>query len=942
MKDDRGTEETDSKSVEGYFKDEFDRTQTRRTQWGEAAPIEKMPISALALSGGGIRSATFCLGVMQGLSKVENPSIQTNPVPSNENPDPLNTVLARFDYISTVSGGGYIGGFFGSLFVPRRLSKTRPLSPAPKEELEPIATASMAYQVFQHEPPGRLRKEIFFTKDTPGQAPLAWLRENGRYMAPTGSGDMLYAVALAIRNWSGMHYVIGTVLLTVFAALATLRVGLVHLVSSVENLPFKEALKAIIAMSSPDTYPTVWLSPTWALWIPLFILWLVPAASAFWLTTPSKQGSIADKPSMTKACIATLLIGVGFAILAAFLSDDSWHLIQRVCLSCAVVAVLIVAWFGLTIPISDSISEQRVKLTRALATGLIWLCVIGTLFIVETAAQTAFRVFERGGLITTSALTGVLVWIIRKAVPTLLSNDPKKDKVKLPLAAVLSVLGAVLLFLVSTFWCFIVICLQWDVDKTVVVPTTNSTFIVAGTAIVAFALTVVCGAFPGFLNLSTLQGLYSARLTRAYLGASNGERFERECSSSNHSDSARRSAAEPMQSDHVDYSIYNSNSYAPIHLINVCLNQNVDPAEQLVQRDRKGKPLVVIPPNPKDLKQPYARVVIDGKCIELKKDKDGNPIADKLNIGDWIGVSGAAFSTGLGRQTTIGSSVVMALSNVRLGRWWKSGYQSPRDSKSNGFIRTIFKTQAYLFDEMFAQYYGTRSEYHYLSDGGHFENTAIYELLRRERGVKLIVACDCGCDPNYEFEDLANLIRLVRIDLHAEITVDESVLGNAHLAAVFGRPEEFAKSEGGQGAAKCAILLNVFHRDNARIGDPTTGDEIPDTKILLIKPNLIATTSADLKQYQEQCERFPQEPTSDQFYDEAQWESYRKLGYEIAWRVFNGVGDDAAQRTYRDALWAALTIKNSEAQPQTRTQPRPQTMPSTLALAEAVLVEPPK
>ena len=53
-----------------------------------------MHLSALAISGGGIRSATFALGLLQGLAELN--------------------LLKRFDYISTVSGGGYIGGWLAA------------------------------------------------------------------------------------------------------------------------------------------------------------------------------------------------------------------------------------------------------------------------------------------------------------------------------------------------------------------------------------------------------------------------------------------------------------------------------------------------------------------------------------------------------------------------------------------------------------------------------------------------------------------------------------------------------------------------------------------------------------------------------------------------------------------------------------------------------------
>src|SRR5690242_15029270 len=50
--------------------------------------------AALCFSGGGIRSATFCLGVLQTFAK--------------------HNLLDKFHYLSTVSGGGYIGSWLTS------------------------------------------------------------------------------------------------------------------------------------------------------------------------------------------------------------------------------------------------------------------------------------------------------------------------------------------------------------------------------------------------------------------------------------------------------------------------------------------------------------------------------------------------------------------------------------------------------------------------------------------------------------------------------------------------------------------------------------------------------------------------------------------------------------------------------------------------------------
>ena len=96
----------------------------------------------VALSGGGIRSATFCLGVFRALARQDR--------------------IGRVDFLSTVSGGGYFGSFLGGLFVPRD-------RPSPPPSVGDVSAALLD-----------LRSQ-----------PVDWLRENGRYMSPNGAGDTL-------------------------------------------------------------------------------------------------------------------------------------------------------------------------------------------------------------------------------------------------------------------------------------------------------------------------------------------------------------------------------------------------------------------------------------------------------------------------------------------------------------------------------------------------------------------------------------------------------------------------------------------------------------------------------------------------------------------------------------------------------------------------------
>ncbi|WP_031320199.1 patatin-like phospholipase family protein, partial [Pseudomonas piscis] len=92
---------------------EQQRIRFRRLSLQQSATEQQPPLEnwGLALSGGGIRSATFGLGVLQALARAPVPDAhQANPEQPSANTEER-SLLSRFDYLSTVSGGGYIGSF---------------------------------------------------------------------------------------------------------------------------------------------------------------------------------------------------------------------------------------------------------------------------------------------------------------------------------------------------------------------------------------------------------------------------------------------------------------------------------------------------------------------------------------------------------------------------------------------------------------------------------------------------------------------------------------------------------------------------------------------------------------------------------------------------------------------------------------------------------------
>jgi hypothetical protein len=293
---------------------------------------------------------------------------------------------------------------------------------------------------------------------------------------------------------------------------------------------------------------------------------------------------------------------------------------------------------------------------------------------------------------------------------------------------------------------------------------------------------------------------------------------------------------------------------------------------------------------------------IGGADYAFEVAHDSSDLSAALTVSEWVGVSGAAVSTGLGRASSLGAALLLGISNVRLGRWWPSSASTetgltPRSLK--WFARKIIETQTYLWYELTARFHGADRQWFYLSDGGHFENTAIYELLRPRREVGFIVVCDNGADPKFEFNDLSNAIRLARIDHQLEIEVDADASKIEALSPLLTTPEEMrslqvkVKLSPEQNNNRCAILLTVRKPNSAEV----------IARILVIKPRLIAAVPEDVKQYALTHSDFPQQTTANQFFDEAQWESYRKLGLCIGEQLF---GTETAPSKFWNALSARI------------------------------------
>jgi hypothetical protein len=390
------------------------------------------------------------------------------------------------------------------------------------------------------------------------------------------------------------------------------------------------------------------------------------------------------------------------------------------------------------------------------------------------------------------------------------------------------------------------------------------------------ALTLLTGWSNGFVNLSSLHSFYAGRLTRAYLGASNVARLV---------DAIKIGDKAPITDnhagDHVDLSRSRAiDSIGPIHLINVTLNETRSRGRsQLMDRDRKGVPVVFAP---------------EGVLINAGRNSDAALIewsairsagcVDALSVGQACAISGAAASSGMGGRTTLGGALAFTFANIRLGYWWMVGdvVRNKLNIPTAGrLIPGPVSTFYYLFNEMTARYSLADSRI-YLSDGGHFENSGAYELLRR--GVKVIVVGDFAQDEGYLFGDLENLVRKARIDLGLSVCV----AGKESVAKLFGEEARrlFLNEHGDEWREHAsdprtglALLLEVHRRPEQAKG--VSDDNDPVGRIVWLKPKPSVFLPEDVQGYRAQHRKFPQEATGDQFFDEAQWESYRAVGYML-------------------------------------------------------------
>jgi hypothetical protein len=926
---------------------------SRNEPLGEnASPQERAfheNLIGLAFSGGGIRSATFNLGILQGLAKYG--------------------ILPAVDYLSTVSGGGYIGSWLHAWIRREDPEEGKTGRPG-------ILTVTEALAIGQED---RREAEIPTERTVdPPPEPVQFLRRYSNYLTPrTGllSTDTWTMISIWFRNtllnqiilflalaamlmlpralywvaqqahdrafspfWNllpvGVAVFIIGLNLSAFApthtwfARAMDRIGID--VFKRETLWFHEPgpIKTLVAlpmlivaflssawMSSylgplPEGAPPRFSLERACVYIAIFLIVLQMVIS---IVGGLKQGFLdTERKGSFRAIVMLLLfhiltssIGAGVLYLSlkalrgeSKVGDGMWHvLVWGVPLFLSIITLVVILQLGM---LGRNFPDERREWWSRLGATLA-LFVIGWVVLFSTAIYGPRVVLWLRATLQDAWASGLLLgWAGTVAAGLFASNNaggggPEESNrggirpFLVKLAPPVFILGIFLLLSMALHRVTLEFVVYPEPVRALYCPgnppecvATPSPAVLAQNhfAILSqfssrLALLWALGLFAASwmlawrvdINEFSLHQFYRNRLVRCYLGASRRRRRPNLFTGFDPDDSIGLTDLDPVKGYSGPYAIFNT----ALNLVH---------GENLAWQERKAESFVFTPAYcGYDTANNRATHPADRPHLEQSAYRETEKYSERggPHTGMAVAISGAAASPNSGYHSNPAAAFLMTVFDVRLG-WWignprhKEGYSE--SSPRSGLLYLIFELMGLTND---------RRGYVYLSDGGHFENLALYELIRRR--CRYIIACDAEQDRAFQFQGLGNAIRRCRTDFQVEINIDIDRL----------RPSGDSQFSG----AHCVVATILYPEKDAE-GRRLTGT------LLYIKSSLTGDEPADLLEHRRQDPTFPHTSTADQWFSESQFESYRRLGLHVANTVFRDVAEDVPVAWNREEFFRRL------------------------------------
>ncbi len=378
------------------------------------------------------------------------------------------------------------------------------------------------------------------------------------------------------------------------------------------------------------------------------------------------------------------------------------------------------------------------------------------------------------------------------------------------------------------------------IDPDILITTTH----VGRIVLLAIFLALVSAVFAWFININrfSLHALYRNRIVRAYLGASNADRKPNVFTGFDPNDNQAMCSL----------------GTKPLHTVNIALN--LVGGKELAWQQRKAESFTVTALHAGNRYLGYRRA---------------SEYGSKITLGTAVAISGAAASPNMGYHSSPAITFLLTLFNIRLGWWLGNPAKSAFKDASPGFALGPLLAEAFGL---------TNSERRFvnLSDGGHFENLGLYEMVLRR--CHFIVVSDAGRDEDCAFEDLGNAIRKIRIDTGIPITIDKMLI----------LPRKRSEDQRQKTPKYCAIgRIQYSEIDGADL--PAAQRKDLDGILIYLKPALVGDEPIDIYNYAATNQMFPHESTGDQWFSESQFESYRMLGlHTIEW-IYQQQGEMSSQ-----------------------------------------------
>ncbi|SHH56672.1 patatin-like phospholipase family protein [Flavobacterium defluvii] len=895
-------EYTDNNSVkisEKENKDDFDIKLSDNENNGD--PMVRaldMKLYGLAFSGGGIRSATFNLGILQRLAGLG--------------------VLGKMDYISTVSGGGYIGTWYTSWIKRSGTSSKVTDQLCPEKSSDPFAD------------------EV---------RPIRWLRMFSNYLSPNVglmSPDAWTSGMTWLRNTLVNQVLLLLVLLTVFSMILDLYNFWEFLGKIFKELKAKDEIRfllwnsimlslgALIAAFAMRSYykikqkrkvvsdPKIWnvfdiniarltsltsYLPTaliiWTIFCAFLIstfmynigldeictrhegifIWFrnnVAFPSLFALVFVGMVGNydkrhdlillgkatvvkekMSEKQKSEKKKIGVkryiwfltiLIISSTFAsIVLSLLLYLFWNYYSLILPSLTnfndkvkidpdkvmllIGLPIVLQIFSLAIITRMAIMGRMFPDYRREWWGrtggyvnrfiLFWMLICFGVFIMPDL----WRFFKEGAFIALPTWAGIVAWGVKKAFSSKDNSEPGNTK---------SIMNTVVKIVPFIFMIGVILIGSGIINQIRFKPDTFQNLIIT---VVLFLLTLFLSWRVG-VNEFSLHHFYRNRLIRAFMGAtrSREDRIK----------TANAFTGFDTDDDILLSSMLVEDGYSgPFPILNTALNATVVSA--LDRQDRKAESFVFTPLYCGYDFSPTRASTWDVDNVYEYGYRPTNKFSNKNGgptIGTAMAISGAAVNPNWGYHSSAPMAFLLTIFNVRLG-WWIGNTRRDRWKDSDPRFGLV-----YLIRDLIGKS-DINKDYVCLSDGGHFDNMGLYELIRRR--CNYIILGDGEQDQDVACEGLANAIRRCRIDFGVEI--------------VFHNFEDITK------LAEKSKKKHIIKGDIIYPGTKTRGT------LIYIKATLTGDEPIDIREYALANPDFPQQSTADQFFDEAQFESYRKLGY---------------------------------------------------------------